>query len=137
MIATATQSENFRMEVDRRREPRVESNLDVLIWGIDAQGLPFAQTALARNISGQGALLCGIKQVLRCGDPIVIQYGKERARFRIVWTRDSANGQKIRAAVQKLEADECPWKDELQASGSASSRSMTESAQRVSLFPHY
>ena len=47
------------MTVDRRREPRVESNLEVLIWGTDAQGLPFAQTALARNISGEGTLLSG------------------------------------------------------------------------------
>jgi hypothetical protein len=104
----------FRMQVDRRREPRVESNLPVLIWGIDARGLPFAQKALARNISGQGALLSGIEQLLRCGDLMVVQYGKKRARFRVVWTRDSANGEKVRAAVQRLEAEECPWKEELQ-----------------------
>lgn len=104
------------MTVDRRREPRVESNLEVLIWGIDAQGLPFAQTALARNISGQGALLSGIRQVLRCGDPVVIQYGKERARFKVVGTHDSGNGEKIRAAVQKVEGEECPWAEEPQIS---------------------
>jgi hypothetical protein len=102
------------MTVDRRREPRVESNLRVLIWGIDAQGLPFAQSALARNISGHGALLSGIEQVLRCEDLIVIQYGKKRARFRVVWTRNSDNGEKVRAAVQRLEAEQCPWEEELQ-----------------------
>ena len=102
------------MTVDRRREPRVESNFPVLIWGIDARGLPFAQKALARNISSQGALLCGIEHVLRCGDLIVVQYGKKRARFRVVWTRDSSHGEKVRAAVQRLEAEQCPWKDEIQ-----------------------
>jgi hypothetical protein len=102
------------MQVDRRREPRVESSIPVLIWGIDARGLPFAQKALARNISGHGALLCGIDHLLRCGDLIVVQYGKQRARFRVVWTRDSANGEEVRAAVQRLEAEECPWKEELQ-----------------------
>jgi hypothetical protein len=102
------------MQVDRRREPRLESNLPVLIWGIDARGLPFAQKALARNVSGRGALLSGIEQVLRCGDLIVIQYGKNRARFRVVWTRDSANGEKVRAAVQRLEAEECPWREEIE-----------------------
>jgi hypothetical protein len=101
------------MQVDRRREPRVEPNLRVLIWGIDAQGLPFAQSALARNISRQGALLSGIEQVLRCEDLIVIQYGKKRARFRVVWTRNSDNGEKVRAAVQRLEAEQCPWEEEL------------------------
>lgn len=102
------------MTVDRRREPRVESNITVLIWGIDAQGLPFTQSALARNISGRGALLLGIEQLLRCGDLIVIQYGKKRARFRVVWTRESANGEKVRAAVQRIEAEQCPWEKELQ-----------------------
>ncbi|HXY15254.1 MAG TPA: hypothetical protein VEI26_12200 [Terriglobales bacterium] len=102
------------MTVDRRREPRTEPDLAVIIWGIDSQGLPFAQTALARNISGQGALLSGLTQLLRCGDLIAIQYRKSRARFRVVWTRDTANGDKIRAAVQRLESDECPWKDALQ-----------------------
>lgn len=104
------------MPVDRRREPRVESNLSVLIWGIDAQGLPFAQSALARNVSGQGALIAGVAQPLRCGDLIVIQYGKKRAKFRVVWTRDSRNGDKVRAAVQKLENESCPWEEELKAS---------------------
>jgi len=102
------------MQVDRRREPRVESNLPVLIWGIDARGLPFAQKALARNVSSHGALLSGIEHLLRCEDLIVIQYGKNRARFRVVWTRDSANGEKVRAAVQRLQAEECPWAEELQ-----------------------
>jgi hypothetical protein len=109
------------MTVDRRREPRVESNLEVLIWGTDAQGLPFAQTALARNISGQGALLSGVEQVLRCGDPLVIQYGKKRARFRVVWTRDTANLEKIQAAVQRFEAEECPWREKLHLNTSPSS----------------
>jgi hypothetical protein len=108
------------MTFDRRGEARVESHLEVLIWGMDAKGLPFTQTALACNISGQGALLCDVKQTLRCGDPIVVQYRKERARFRVVWTRDSGNGENIRAAVHKLEGEECPWRDRLQLRSSPS-----------------
>jgi hypothetical protein len=119
MINSATLlGEPRAMTVERRREPRVESSLPVLIWGIDAYGLPFAQRALARNISGQGALVSGVEQLLRCGDLMVIQYQKKRARFRVVWTRDSKNGEKIRAAVQRLETEECPWKEELQLTAS-------------------
>jgi len=116
------------MTVDRRREPRAESNLAVLVWGTDAQGLPFAQTALARNISGQGALLVGINQTLRYGDLIVVQYQKLRARFRLVWTRNTANVDKTVAAVQKLEGDPCPWQDQLQVRGSESSHTVQENA---------
>jgi len=116
------------MTVDRRREPRAESNLAVLVWGTDAQGLPFAQTALARNISGQGALLSGINQTLRYGDLIVIQYQKLRARFRVVWTRNTSNGDKTLAAVQRLGSDQCPWKDELQVRGSTTAEAAHETA---------
>jgi len=117
------------MQIDRRREPRVESNIPVLIWGIDARGLPFTQSALARNISWRGALLLGIEQLLRCGDLIAIQYGKKHARFRVVWTRDFANGEKVRAAVQRLETEECPWKDELRPVASTRSIDVTEPAK--------
>jgi hypothetical protein len=105
------------MTIDRRREPRLESNLEVLVWGIDAKGMPFAQTALARNISRQGALLSGLRQVLRCGDLIAVQYRRERARFRVVWTR--SDGDDTQAAVQKLEHQQCPWLSELPASARA------------------
>jgi hypothetical protein len=100
------------MLVDRRREPRVESDLTVVIWGIDSYGLPFSQSALARNISVSGALLSGLERVLRCGDLIKIQYGKHCARYRVIWTRDSGNREKIRAAVQRLKTDACPWAEQ-------------------------
>jgi len=119
------------MTVDRRREPRAESNLAVLVWGTDAQGLPFAQTALARNISGQGALLSGINQTLRYGDLIIVQYRKLRARFRVVWTRNTSNGDKTLAAVQKLGSDRCPWKDELQVRDSANRETALETAVQL------
>jgi hypothetical protein len=101
------------MTTDRRREPRIESSLSVLVWGIDARGLPFTQTAVARNISGQGALLAGVDRPVRCGDIVVVQYGKRRAHFRVIWTRDSGTAEKIRAAVQKFPQEECPWIEEL------------------------
>jgi hypothetical protein len=99
--------------VERRREPRVASGLKIQVWGIDAQGTRFAQSALARNISGQGALLSGVEQALRAGDLVGIRYGERRARFRVVWTRKSESENGVQAAVQRLEEDACPWKEEL------------------------
>lgn len=103
------------MTVERRREPRMESYLPVVIWGIDAEGLPFSQSALARNISGLGALLFSVERVLRCGDMIRVQYGTHRARYRVVWSRDSENGEKVRVAVERFKVDPCPWEDKLPA----------------------
>ena len=98
---------------DRRREPRVASSLTVLIWGTDIEGQRFAQSARARNISQQGALLAGIERQLRPGDPLGVQHGSKRARFRVVWARRSGTEEKTLAAVQKLESEACPWLEEL------------------------
>jgi hypothetical protein len=101
--------------LDRRREPRLGSSLLVLIWGIDMEGRRFSQTALARNISAHGALLTGVGWALRPGDLLAIQYREKRARYRVVWSRNSETEEKVLAAVQRLEGETCPWMEELQA----------------------
>jgi hypothetical protein len=96
---------------DRRREPRIEADLVVTVWGVDTRGDRFLQEARARNISLSGALLSGLDAELRSGDVIGILYTGKKARYRIVWVRESGNGQKVRAAVHRISPDECPWKD--------------------------
>jgi hypothetical protein len=108
--------------MERRREGRQVEDLPIRIWGVDERGSWFTQFALARDISRGGALLMGLEQELRCGDLILLQYGTVKARFRIVWLRDSEGPYKIQAAVQKLEEDECPWSEVL-ADQQASKRS--------------
>lgn len=101
--------------LDRRREPRLGLNLTVLVWGIDSEGRRFSQSAGARNISQNGALLTGITWTLRAGDLIAVQHREKRARYRVVWSRGSNTEEKTLAAVQKLEGDVCPWIEELHA----------------------
>jgi len=120
------------MPVERRREPRMESYLPVVIWGIDAEGLPFSQSALARNISGSGALLCGVERVLRCGDMIRVQYKTNRARYRVIWSRDSDNGEKVRAAVERFKADPCPWEDQIPGRQTPTNPGQTQSQPQLS-----
>jgi hypothetical protein len=48
---------------------------------------------------------------MRAGDLIAIEYQDRKARFRIVWVRDSESQQKTQAAVQKIENEEYPWKN--------------------------
>lgn len=100
--------------IDRRKESRVETSLRIMIWGLDAQGSRFSQAATAGNISLSGALLSGIERELRCGDLIGVQYANRHARFRIVWTRETGNGERIQVAIHRLEAEGCPWVEELQ-----------------------
>lgn len=101
---------------DRRREPRWSANLQVTVWGVDVQGERFLQEAQARDISLSGALLTGLDADLKSGDVIGILYGKKKARYRVVWIRYDAGGEKMQVAVHRMSADECPWRELLNES---------------------
>lgn len=102
--------------IDRRREPRTEIKLPLIVWGVDTKGERFLQEATARDISLSGALLTGLDADLRSGDTIGILCGKRRARFRVVWVRYDETGDKMQVAVHRVESDACPWPELLQES---------------------
>jgi hypothetical protein len=104
---------------ENRREPRTQVDLAVRISGRDASGNMFAQNAVASSISGSGALLSGVAREVRAGDLIAIEYQDKKARYKIVWVRDSESEQKTQAAVHKIENEECPWKNLLKQAPSA------------------
>jgi hypothetical protein len=95
---------------DRRREPRIETDLALVVWGVDTKGDRFLQEARARDISVSGALLSGLDAELRSGDVIGIPYAGKKARYRVVWVRYSGTNKKIQAAVHRFSSDECPWR---------------------------
>lgn len=103
-----------------RPEARVDTDLPVRVWGMDANGKPFFQNVRARNISSQGALVSGIEHALKPGDVIGVQHEQKKARFRVVWVVDAGGIQKNQAGLQMLEGQECPWK-EILAQGQAAS----------------
>ena len=107
--------------IDRRREPRKPLDLLLLVWGVDTQGERFLQEAHARDISLSGALLSGLGVDLKSGDVIGILYGKKKARYRVVWVRYDEMGDKMQAAVHRLESDACPWLDLLTEEATESS----------------
>jgi len=96
-----------------RPEPRLESDLIVRVWVMNAAGHPFFQNAHARNISSEGALLSGLEHQLTAGDTIGVQLGTVKARFRVIWVIDAGHVQKVQAGLQILAGQPCPWKDEL------------------------
>jgi hypothetical protein len=96
---------------DRRREPRSDVDIVLTVWGVDTRGDRFLQQARAREISLSGALLSGLDSELRSGDVIGILYAGKKARYRVVWVRQSGTSRKVQAAVHRFTTDECPWKD--------------------------
>lgn len=98
---------------ERRSEPRIETDLGLLVWGVDSQGERFLQEARARDISLSGALLSGLQAELKSGDVVGILYAGKKARYRVVWIRYDGTGEKMQVAVHRLTEDECPWEDML------------------------
>src|SRR5438105_4371873 len=70
--------------MSRRREPRVEIDLAVKVWGFDLYGNTFVQHARTINATRAGARLIGIDCV-KAGEVISIQHGERKSRFRVVW----------------------------------------------------
>lgn len=99
--------------IDRRREPRTETTLELTVWGVDTKGDRFLQQARARDISLSGALLSGLDAELKSGDVIGVLYRGRKSRYRVVWVRYGDASLKIQAAVQRIEPDRCPWQEDL------------------------
>jgi len=95
--------------IERRHELRTLVNVTLLIWGVDTRGERFLQEVRAHDVSLRGALLSGVDTEVRSGDVIGILYAGRKARFRVVWVRYDGSGDKMQAAVHRLEADPCPW----------------------------
>ena len=96
-------------------EPRVDVNLPIRVFGMDAEGRPFFQKAQARNISLHGARVSGLEKQLKPGEVVAIQFGEQKTRCKVVWVVDAGPVQKIDAGVKMLEGQPCPWQEELKA----------------------
>jgi PilZ domain len=99
--------------IEHRPDPRVETNLQIRVWGMAANGRTFSQYVRARNISASGALFSGLENELKVGDVIGVQYAERKSRCRVVWVMDAGPIQKIEAGVQIVADQDCPWKSEL------------------------
>jgi len=96
--------------VEHRQEQCSQRDLAVEDTGRDVNGTPFTQNATATNTSRSGALLSGLSREMRSGDLFLVEYQKRKARFKVVWARNSRSERlKIQAAIQRIEKEECPW----------------------------
>jgi hypothetical protein len=95
--------------LERRQERRIQTEITVRVTGRDVLGNPFVQSVVASAISGSGALLSGMVREVRPGDLVWVAYRDRKARFRVVWVRDSRSEQMTQAAVHRVENEECPW----------------------------
>jgi PilZ domain len=91
----------------------------VRIWGMNAEGRPFFQNALARSLTSESALLSGIEHPLKPEDIIGIQHEDKKARFRVLRVKDVGLPQRILADVQLMPGQQCPWPTHAASSSTA------------------
>lgn len=89
--------------MDQRKEPRLDVEFQVHVWGVDRLSRPFAEMVRARNVSNKGAVLLGMRSKIRAGDLVDVQHSGRRAQFRIMWTRTDEIG------IQALPFEPCIW----------------------------
>jgi hypothetical protein len=107
--------------IERRREPRTDTGFSLHVWGIDKKGIRFSQEVQASNTSVSGALISQLHQELKPGDLIGVALDDKKARFRVVWVRNSGTRNKVQAAIHRVNGDQCPWLDLLPAAPTAAS----------------
>jgi len=91
-----------------RRELRISKAVRVWVRGKDRTGHKFSQSAMAVDISKQGARLEGIGFLTWPGEIIVIKRGWRAARFRVIWVGD-VGPQAGQAGIYLLDSGKNIW----------------------------
>jgi len=90
--------------MDRRRSPRVRVQLPVQVWGLDAFGLPFLDTAMVTDMSSGGVVLRGVRRRIRVGEILDVRMDRERVQFRVIWTGNQPECGTGEMGLQKMTA---------------------------------
>ena len=97
--------------MDRRRQSRIGSGIQVRIWGMDAKHRPFQATVSALNMSTHGALLHGVRNHLRAGDTIELQYEGQTTAYTVIWAGVPGTAKAGQAGLRRSASQPCPWSD--------------------------
>jgi hypothetical protein len=95
--------------MEKRPENRVETQIQVRVWGMDSDGRPFFQNVQAANVNSEGALLSGINHPLKVGDVVGVQHEERKARFKVIWVMDGGAARRIDIGIQVLHGQRTPW----------------------------
>lgn len=92
-----------------RREERISVNLNVRVFGMDANGKPFTCNAKTLDLTRTGARLGGLPCLLKQGDVIGVQQGNYKARFRVAWVGNPGGPYNGQAGVHCVETGRYIW----------------------------
>ena len=98
----------------KRRDPRIDVALPVLLTGTDESGRPLDQRVTTVNISRRGALLEGIYGRLRPGDRVGLARGNKKEQFRVAWVGEAGTPSDGQIGVAALEPNTSFWDQDLE-----------------------
>ena len=98
----------------KRRDPRINVTLPVLLTGTDESGRPLDQRVTTVNISRRGALLEGIYGRLRPGDRVVLARGNKKEQFRVAWVGEAGTPSDGQIGVAAVDPNTSFWERDLE-----------------------
>jgi len=99
----------------KRRDPRIELALPVLLSGTDVSGRPLYQRVMTVNISRRGALLDGIHGMLKPGDIISLARMHKKEQFRVAWVGGEETPAAGQIGVAAVDSNTSFWYEVLEA----------------------
>ncbi|MGA8870781.1 MAG: PilZ domain-containing protein [Candidatus Acidiferrales bacterium] len=93
----------------RRGEPRIAVTFPVIVRGADSRETPFVLTAETRDISCSGACLKGLSGIVVSGKKVEVEYGDQRAWFRVQWAGAAGSSKAGQAGLRCLEPGKYIW----------------------------
>jgi len=97
--------------MDRRRQSRIQSGIQVRVWGIDAKHRPFQATVSATNMTNDGAQLQGLRNHLRPGGTIELQYEGVTTAYTVIWAGSPGTAKAGQVGLRRAANQPCPWNE--------------------------
>ena len=94
--------------MDRRHSGRVDVQLPVEVWGLDAHGQAFMDPAIISNMSTVGIILQGLRRKIRAGEILDIRMGNDKAQYRVVWVGGPGSRRPGELGMQRMTDYACP-----------------------------
>lgn len=98
----------------KRRDPRIDLALPVLLTGTDVGGRPLDQRVFTINISRRGALLDGIHGRLQPGDEIALSRSQHKEQFRVAWVGEDGTPAAGQIGVAAVDPNTSFWSEVLE-----------------------
>jgi hypothetical protein len=99
----------------KRRDPRIDLALPVLLTATDVRGRPLDQRVMTINISRRGALLEGVHGLLGPGAVVTLARGRNREPFRVAWVGAEDTPAVGQIGVAAVDPNTSFWNEVLEA----------------------